>query len=160
MALRTPMQRMLLSIVAACLWTACSGSRVEPPFRPMDNVDPRLVSEKSTPRNLTGDGKTIMEWELHGTSEEIAKACSLSSVRDRLMWMPLGIDERITRGVAYFEDLGRPRQPLLHELLADPDVRVALEDYDYSGPERGVEWCSLWGCSPKKRKLLYISMKG
>jgi len=106
---------------------------------------------------MTGDRQIYMVWHLQATMEKIDHATSDIQVHDGLEWHK-GQSEQLQKALKFLtaDDKFTTFQPLISDIINDPDVRCAYREYrtDRDGL---VEEVAVWVCSPQANKIAYLS---
>ena len=157
------MRLFVILILIANLCSSCSkdsGQRiVTPPFTPNDGVVAREISLfVSKPAGMTGDQHIFGEWNLEGTSDDIGAATSNSRVVRKLYWIK-GDSIEFRQAIEFFRAYPEFRTIALENLetFNDTNVCYAYVDLLKSTSDNTIRYASMWICSPKAKKLLYLS---
>ena len=143
--------------LAGLFLTGCFSEKGEtPPFIANDEIGWTQVVHLS-PRAGWENGE-FTAWKLTGLDERIAAATSSLLVRKSLYWHHEE-GRSIEEVLNYFEALGgQPYSTIRSEVqnvISDPEYCYAFVELSTS--KRGVEHASVWLCSARRKRLVYLS---
>jgi len=125
--------------------------------------DNRIVAEKvflteSEPSGMTGDQHVFGLWILKGSESEVSLATSNARVSQKLYWLQ-GQSDQLDRAVKFFKAYDEFRMLLSTntDVLEDQDIRYSYVELSTSESDKSVEYAAMWICSPRTKKLLFLS---
>jgi hypothetical protein len=149
----------LLIATTAIFMISClrKSPEIVPPFFPYGVIESqKQLNIVTEPAGMTGHQQIFILWDLKGETDKIKYMTSDSNIVDRLYWFA-GSSERLKNCLSYFEpfeEYGQIR-PFILEMLKDPDVRFGYQDLNILNDDIAFE--TIWVCSPKLKRLAYLS---
>lgn len=108
---------------------------------------------------MTGHQRLFALWGLDCNAQQIALATSTTQVRDSLYWLTTQTDQyQFNQVLKFFEAYQEYAkiQPDIAEMVKDPDLKYAYTQLNISSTI-GVRYASMWVCSPKAKKIAFLS---
>jgi hypothetical protein len=144
----------LLGVIILLFTASCGQGDIQPPIQPNDAVNAQELFHIEDIPTGPASGYQYYVWKLSGNTNDIAKITAKGFVRGRLYWhSPEANELRQALHVLGREPDYTKVQPLIADILADPDLRFAWEACDLSD---GPPWAAIWICSPTQRKMAYL----
>ena len=127
------------------------------PFTPSDGISVReLCNERTEPAGMTGHQQVFMVWTIEAPTDDIDRLTSSNVVRDGLYWQR-GHSEQFNKSLSFFQLCSKYEKvaPAITNILTDPDVRYGYKELSVSNGR--IAWASMWICSPKAKKIAFLS---